>query len=227
MKTRRRGQAVNGKDRPSTRQELIEAAGQVFADKGYERATAKEICKRAGTNTAAVNYHFGGIEPLYDAALEEARKRIFSAQAIARAVEGKDDPRDRLEAALGVIVQALLGAAGPSWAVRLFGRDLISCSPTAEAIKEKFAVPRARLMRRLASQLMKLPEDDPALATACLSLMAPICTLILVDRRMLQRALPALDLAPENSRALAGQLVRYALAGLAASAHSRARAARK
>ncbi len=201
----------------STRQDLIEAAGQVFAEKGFERSTAKEICRRAGANTAAVNYHFGGIEPLYDAVLEEARKRIFSAQAIAHAVEGKSDPRDQLKAAIGVIVRALLSPAVSSWAVRIFGRDLISLSPTADALKEKFALPRARLMRRLVGRLMKLPDDDPRVATACLCLMAPVCALILADRRMLQRALPGLDLSPDGSEALAHRLVRYALAGLAES----------
>ena len=202
----------------STRQGLLEAAGQVFAEKGYERTTAKEICKRAGANAAAVNYHFGGIEPLYAAVLDEARRRVFSAQAIARAVEGKRDPREQLEAAIGVIVRALLSPATASWPVRIFGRDLISLSPTADALKEKFALPRARLMRRLVGRVMKLPDDDPRVATACFSLMAPICTLILADRRMLQRALPGLGLSAGDSETLVRRLVRYALAGLAASA---------
>jgi AcrR family transcriptional regulator len=203
--------------RLSTRQTLLEAAGQVFAEKGYEGATAKEICRRAGANAAAVNYHFGGIAPLYAAVLEEARRRIFSAQAIAHALEGKSDPRDKLEAAVGVIVRALLRPAVTSWAVRIFGRDLISLSPTADAFKEKLALPRARLMRRLVGSLMKLPDDDPVVAMACLNLMAPICTLILADRRMLRRALPGLDLSADNSEAVARSLARYALAGLAAT----------
>src|SRR5271170_5428548 len=71
-------------DRVSTREHLLEAAGHVFAKKGFERSTAKEICERAGTNTAAVNYHFGGIEALYAAVLDEARSRILSVRAIAR-----------------------------------------------------------------------------------------------------------------------------------------------
>jgi AcrR family transcriptional regulator len=202
----------------STRQALLEAAGRVFAEKGYERSTAKEICELAGANTAAVNYHFGGIEPLYVAVLDEARKRIFSAQQIARAVEGKSDPRKQLEATLGVIVHGLLSQAASGWPVRLFGRDLIALSPTTDALKEKFALPRARLMRGFVARIMKLPDDDPRVATACFSLMAPICTLILADRRILRRALPGLGLAAEDSAALARRLARYALAGLAASA---------
>jgi AcrR family transcriptional regulator len=75
-------------DRQSTRELLLEAAGHVFAKKGFERSTAKEICERAGTNTAAVNYYFGGIEALYAAVLDEARSRIFSVRDIGLAIEG-------------------------------------------------------------------------------------------------------------------------------------------
>src|SRR5271163_4722221 len=69
-------------ERPGTREHLLEAAGHVFAQKGFEGTTAKEICERAGTNTAAVNYYFGGIEALYGAVMEEARNRIFSVREI-------------------------------------------------------------------------------------------------------------------------------------------------
>jgi hypothetical protein len=41
---------------------------------------------------------------------------------------------------------------------------------------------------------MKLSEDHPAVARGCISLMAPICTLILADRHHLALALPALGM---------------------------------
>ena len=41
---------------------------------------------------------------------------------------------------------------------------------------------------------MGLPEDDPAVARGCLTLMAPICILIVGDRRMMKRALPSFGL---------------------------------
>src|SRR5579862_3501720 len=48
-----------------TRERLLEAAGEVFAQKGFREATIREICSRAGANIAAINYHFGGKERLY------------------------------------------------------------------------------------------------------------------------------------------------------------------
>jgi hypothetical protein len=65
---------------------------------------------------------------------------------------------------------------------------------------------------------MKLPEDHPAVARGCISIMAPICMLILADRRHLTRALPAFGLKPNDAPALARHMLQYALAGLEAVA---------
>src|SRR3954468_6586493 len=57
-----------------TKARLLEAAGEEFAEKGFECATVRSICQRAGANLAAVNYHFGDKERLYvEAALEAHR----------------------------------------------------------------------------------------------------------------------------------------------------------
>ena len=50
--------------RTNTRQRVLEAAGEVFAERGFRAATVREICQRAKANLAAVNYHFGDKERL-------------------------------------------------------------------------------------------------------------------------------------------------------------------
>jgi len=62
-----------------TRATLIEAAGQVFAEFGFQRATMREICLRAGTDMAALNYYFGdklGSTPRNRAALAAGVKPL-------------------------------------------------------------------------------------------------------------------------------------------------------
>ncbi|HKX09331.1 MAG TPA: CerR family C-terminal domain-containing protein [Stellaceae bacterium] len=205
-----------GERRQGAREHLLEAAGQVFAEKGFERSTAKEISERAHTNTAAVNYYFGGIEGLYAAVLEEARNRIFSDQAIESAVAGKTDPKAKLEAIFGLVIQTLFGPVSSSWVLRVLGRDMVTPTAASDAAKEKLILPRALILRRFVAEFVGLPEEHPAVARACVSVMAPFCMLILADRRRMKRALPSLGLGPGDAPAMAQHLVQFAIAGLAA-----------
>ncbi len=46
-------------------QRLVRAALTVFASKGYEGASTREICRLAGANVAAIHYYFGDKASLY------------------------------------------------------------------------------------------------------------------------------------------------------------------
>jgi len=45
-------------DALKTRLNLLEAAGEVFAEKGFWNATHEDICSKANANTAAINLSF-------------------------------------------------------------------------------------------------------------------------------------------------------------------------
>ncbi|MEQ1557560.1 MAG: CerR family C-terminal domain-containing protein [Methyloglobulus sp.] len=53
------------------RSKLVMAALRVFAEKGFEGATTREICGLAGTNISAIRYYFGDKAGLYRAAFTE------------------------------------------------------------------------------------------------------------------------------------------------------------
>ncbi|MEO5925978.1 MAG: CerR family C-terminal domain-containing protein [Bryobacteraceae bacterium] len=55
-----------------TRQRLLQAATEVFGEKGYDAATIRDICGRANANVALVNYHFGDKMELYTEVLVNA-----------------------------------------------------------------------------------------------------------------------------------------------------------
>jgi AcrR family transcriptional regulator len=55
-----------------TRQALLDHATDVFAENGFDRAPVREITRRASVNQAAINYHFGGKEALYQEVLRLA-----------------------------------------------------------------------------------------------------------------------------------------------------------
>jgi len=209
--------------RPGTREELLETAGQVFAEKGLDRATGREICERAGANPAAINYYFGGMEGLYAAVVEEAHSRLLTLEKLSTAVAGKPDPKAKLKAIIELAIDLLTGPISTSWVLRVFGREFVAPSFAFEALIERQGIPKVRILRSIVAELMQRPEDDPAVARGCLTLIAPCAMLLIADRGTLRRALPGLDLKRENAAGLAEHLLDYALAGLAAVGREAAR----
>ncbi len=54
----------------NTRDRLIKNAMEMFAEQGYDKTSVRELARKSDANIAAINYHFGGKEGLYQAVLE-------------------------------------------------------------------------------------------------------------------------------------------------------------
>ena len=142
------------------RARLLEAAGQVFAEQGFEAATGKEIAERAGVNAAGVNYHFGSLEGLCAAVLAAARDRLVTSEAFAEIAARPEPPEEKLRALIRLVVGAIrTGRSG--WALRLLGREVTAPSPVGLGLLISTVRPRVRLLRSLVGQIIDRPEDDP------------------------------------------------------------------
>jgi AcrR family transcriptional regulator len=78
----------------ATRQRLLDAAEHLFADHGFAGTSMRALTTQAGTNLAAVNYHFGSKEALFEAVfarrfapINAERLRILSGFEARRAGE--------------------------------------------------------------------------------------------------------------------------------------------
>jgi AcrR family transcriptional regulator len=58
------------------RNRLVLAALRLFAEKGFEAATTREICEAAGANISAIRYYFGDKAGLYRAVFSEPCEKI-------------------------------------------------------------------------------------------------------------------------------------------------------
>lgn len=208
----------SARDERSTQEQLLEVAGQVFAEKGFDRTTGKEICERAGVNTAAVNYYYRSFEGLYAAVVQEAHNRFVTFAATSAAIADKLDAKSKLQAVLELIVGTLVGAPLSSWALCVIGREVVSPSPALETLRDTEFLPKTRILKGIVSELMGLPADHPAVARGCVSVMAPCFMLLLMNRETLKQAFPGLALAKADAPALARHMLTYALAGLEAVA---------
>ena len=78
------------------RQRIVDAAAEVFAERGYGGAGVDEIARRAGVNKAMLYYHVGDKAALFREVVTSNVGCIR--QAVTAALAETDDPRERLRA---------------------------------------------------------------------------------------------------------------------------------
>jgi TetR/AcrR family transcriptional regulator, regulator of cefoperazone and chloramphenicol sensitivity len=201
-------------DGDATRQQLLDVAGQVFAERGFAETTSKEICARAGANLAAVNYHFGSREQLYEAVLVEAHNHLITLEDMQRVANTPADAREKLRMLLTGIVRRVVGP-GAHWGPTVVIRELLAPTRHAATLVNKAIAPKAMVLVGIVAEIVKLPPTSPGLQRGLLFMIAPCLALLVAPRELRQNVFPALSRDPDS---LADDLLTYAFAGLDALA---------
>lgn len=94
----------------ASRQRIIAAAAELFATRGFEATSIRDIANAVDLTNAALYYHFASKEDLF-AVIHEIGTQTVSVQVRA-AFEGIEDPWDRLEAAGGAHCAAFFNSEG-------------------------------------------------------------------------------------------------------------------
>lgn len=201
------------KDR-DTRQKVLVAAEELFAEKGFYGVSVREITSRAKVHLSAVNYHFGSKEDLYFA--------VFRECFLERARRIRKDFRARLkeappsaEAIIRALAEAVLcGSMNDKERVihyRLLAREITEPTKAFAVISEEAVRPLvSEVMEALRDHFPKLSEE--ALLLAVLSLLAQI--LYFNFARPKVSALIGRDYDETFKRVLVEHIVLFALKGL-------------
>jgi TetR/AcrR family transcriptional regulator, regulator of cefoperazone and chloramphenicol sensitivity len=200
-------------DGSTTRLRILETAGQLFAERGFAESTSKEICTRAGTNMAAVNYHFGSRDGLYEAVLIEAHRQLVSIDELVSLASVPTDPRLKLRTFLAHLVELGSQPKAP-WGFRVVLREALSPSPAMPVLIRRAVLPKAKLIRGLIGGIMGLPDDHPSVQRAMLFAVLPCIVMTVAPKDLRNEVLPAL----KNTEGLSDDLMRYVFAGLDAIA---------
>jgi TetR/AcrR family transcriptional regulator, fatty acid metabolism regulator protein len=84
--------------KPATRDKILQAALEVFAEKGYHRALVDDIVRSSRTSKGAVYHHFPNKEALFLALVDEFSVRL--AEAVAAGIAGAHGGLGKVQAAL-------------------------------------------------------------------------------------------------------------------------------
>ncbi|MEX2671333.1 MAG: CerR family C-terminal domain-containing protein [Phycisphaeraceae bacterium] len=118
---------VSGED--TTPRRLLEAAERLFAEHGFAGTSVRDITKAAGCNVAAVNYHFGSKERLYQelfsTRLDELREqRTAAVAAVLPQAEREQNVAQVLEAFARAFIRPLTDPQRGRWVMGMFMREM-------------------------------------------------------------------------------------------------------
>jgi AcrR family transcriptional regulator len=142
-------------DSDTTRERLLRVAGQVFAEKEFEAATIREIKNRAGTNIAAVNYHFGDKERLYIESVKYAHGTVSGAMSVPSWPENTP-AASKLRQFIQMYVTRLLDESRPAWHSQLIMRELAQPSAACFEIVRDNLRPVAKVLEGILGELVPL-----------------------------------------------------------------------
>jgi len=109
----------------SVHDRVLQAACDLFAEKGFHGTHLREICQSASTNVAGVCYHFESKEGLYQAVMMEAGQRLSDLD-VAFVSSPHLPPEKRLLAQVESLLQRL--GSKRAWIAKLLARELVDCA---------------------------------------------------------------------------------------------------
>lgn len=86
--------ARRARQREATRERIVAAALEAFAERGFRGASTRDIARRAGTNQGLITYHFRSKEELWRAAAERVFGRLEKRLGERLASLASRDPRE-------------------------------------------------------------------------------------------------------------------------------------
>jgi AcrR family transcriptional regulator len=196
-----------------TRQRLLEAAGEVFAEKGFKGATVRDICKLADANVAAVKYHFGDKEKLYAATVRYAHTcGVGSSADMIRAVSGGATPHQRLRAFIRFMLQGILDTGKPAWHGKIVARELAEPTKVLDMIAEEGVKPRLKLLSEIIRSVLGADAPDAVVNRCARSVVGQILFYHFA-RPMLARVFPN---DKPDVETLADHIATFSLGGIEA-----------
>jgi AcrR family transcriptional regulator len=141
----------------ATKDRLLQAAGEEFAEKGYECARIRAICDRAQANVAAVNYHFGDKEQLYIEAVLRAHR--CGIEAGEDRLDDAGDPAEQLRTFIRHFLVHVLALHDPEgWEHRLVLREMLHPTSASDVLIREVIRPRFERLLRIVRRFC--PDAD-------------------------------------------------------------------
>ena len=146
-------------DLDTKRERIADAAGELFAERGFEATTVRDICQAADANVAAVNYYFGDKQRLYvEAVVRAHRWRMERVKLPEWSTDTK--PEQKLADFIKTFVRRVRSGPGDTWHTRLIMREIGNPSAACAELVQSSIRPQFEILLSILGELLP-DENDP------------------------------------------------------------------
>lgn len=196
-----------------TRHRLLEAAADVFADKGFRDTTIREIVQRADANLNAVNYHFGDKESLYKAVVEYAHQCAGHKETF----DCDDAHNLTAEEQLRIFVRQhlirMLSQGRPTWLEKLRMHELIEPTGILDTFILEHVRPHHEALCRIIRKLVGNEISDEQVGMCAVSIVGQ-CLHYQHGRTIITRLRPEIKYDEQGLETIADHITRFSIAAM-------------
>lgn len=195
-----------------TRSRVLNAACEVFAEKGYRNARVAEICRRAGANVAAVNYYFGNKAALY----AEAWQHAFNEYAMPESpIPANISPDDQLKNYIYALIKNFMERGLQGYFTRLYLMELANPTGLIQDSWHDIIEPRRQKLIGIIRKILGIETTDETTLFCELSIISQCRALLTINRVDLEYLLGK-PLSPNLIKRLADHIACFSLSGIRA-----------
>lgn len=203
-----------------TRKRLLQAAGEVFAARGYREATVGEICRRARANAAAINYHFKDKQSLYVEVWRRSAEEAVRLYPLDGGVPAGAPVRERLRGFLIALLKRMMDRGRLGMFHRLRMMEMAHPTGLIDRVRWQAIRPMREYIHELLKELLGPGVTERELNYCEMNLVGPC----LMAQMTCQRNLPGTDPASDlDAESFAAHCTEFLMAGLPAVRAKRSR----
>jgi len=196
-----------------TKERLLNAAGELFAEKGFHTTSVREICERARANLASVNYHFRSKEKLYEAVVLETFNYAIEKYPGDLDRDKVRSPEERLFVFVHRFLMRRLDTDRPAWHLKVLRREHAEPGPALHAVFKKVIRKNQEELLAILRDLIG-PRADQQYLRLCMSSIAGQCLYYDIGRLAMGRLAKHIDFSPSGIEKLARHITDFSLSAI-------------
>jgi TetR/AcrR family transcriptional regulator, regulator of cefoperazone and chloramphenicol sensitivity len=195
-----------------TRDRILDAAGELFAECGFRGTTVRKISARARVNVSAIKYHFGGKEQLYYEVLGHWHAFAIKKYPPLLGVGEEGSPEQRLTAFIRSLLFRMLDKGKPAWSGKVMAREMIEPTKAFDRLLNDMMDPLSELLESIVRSLIGNRADEETVRFVCASLIGQCA--FYCNTRVISRLFRRDMSSPEAIEQIANHVVRFTLQSL-------------